>query len=178
MEQIEVFHVSPKYNRKSIQKYGLKPTIIRHSEHAKYFDKLNLTTTDNKILYTWESVIDNSKFIKDHISCITWIMPRDKIYKNSDHYQDFSKLLNKNLYFETEMLFDVWMSKTNTTRHNLFQHSQTPVDDKRGSMYRFDNKYSHTNKPLRVFNYPLKPKLVGKGVYRFEKNKITIKILK
>lgn len=176
---MEVLHVSPRFNRESILKNWIHPSKINLEHHLDTFREMNIISpTENKIIYTWESVQNNEKFIKDHVYCIIWLHHRNNLCDKYDGGIDFSKLTISPIYKFNQMIFDIYSSEVEED-DIWFYHEQTPSDDKFSSAYNMNEKYAHTDKPLRVYNKKLKPKLIGKVLYKLEKQgKFTIKIIK
>lgn len=178
---MKVFHVSPVYNRKSITKNGLVPTVPKLEEHAKTFQYYGLLDSQGRCTYTWVDSPQNEKFIRDMIYCIVWIHPRNSIlikYEN-DGVEKIRKISHrKPIYPYSQMEFDVYCMNIESENSD-FTHSQTPSDEYDCSLYQMDERYSHTNKQLKILNTTIQnPKIVGKGLFRLDKYSFTVKIIR
>lgn len=176
---MNVYHVSPVYNQKSIFQNGLVPTSIKLPQHKRRFEQRGLLDKNNNGLYVWEDSPKNDKFIVDMVYCIVWIQPRnDLIDVENDHFPDFRKVTNKPLYPYSQMEFDVYSFEVKKKSFNEFLHTQEPDDDINSSLYNMDEKYAHDDKKMVVLNKKYHPKIVGRVSYYYDKSGINIKIRK
>ena len=179
---MKLFHISPAYNRKSIMKYGLVPSIVKLEHHKEAFEYYGLLNNQGKCLYTWIDSLNNEKFIKDMIYCITWINPRNiiaKYYYENGFDVDMDKFYNKQLYPYSQMEFDVYSFSVDSKEYD-FVHEQYPSNEKHLPLYGMDDKYSHTDKKLKILkNAVYNSYIVGSGLYiQGKHNNMTIKILR
>jgi len=179
-----VFHISPVYNRDSIQANGIIPTKVKNPSHLKRFKELGLTTKDDKAIYTWESHYDNEKIISDLVYSIVWIHPRNDIFGNFfdrfNDYFDFKKIHRNPIWNYDQMLFDIYAVDVEDS-YSLNYHIQSPYDDKYGTACLMHERFSHDDKKLHIFNKPIKKfrRINSQSVYYFDKanKKFSIKII-
>jgi hypothetical protein len=193
---MEVLHISPVYNRRSIAKLGIIPSKISLPAHLESFKKDNMCTKDDKCVYSWLSCDKNEKFIRDMVFCNVWIDPRndladkslkelkelEKIYGkfiDLDNCIDFRKLLNKNLYNYREMIFDVYCAIEDTKLDTYYIHQQYNDDNIFNTIHKMPDEYAHNDKRLVIFKKPLKNiKIIAQAKYYYDNKKYHIKVAK
>lgn len=173
---MEVLHISPIYNRKSILKNGIIPSPVKLTTHLKMFKEDKVCTDDDKAIYTWESCDKNKKFVKDMIYCIAFIHPRNEIFEKNDENINYKKILYKNLYKYDQMIFDIYKIEVPDKRHYGI-HLQEPSDSKYCTSYNMDDQYAHRDKFLHIYKEPLKNlEIIGKANYYYDNKKYNINL--
>ena len=179
-----LFHLSPIYNRKSIQELGIIPTLIKNSDHLEYFKQHKVLTKDNKGIYTWESHYNNEKIIKDLIYAIVWLHPRNEIAENKwqkNETMSFEKDDRQPIYKYDQMLFDVYTTEAECFDHTFIHFQKPSSNSVYDTAYRMHEKFSHDDKKLHILNKPIKDfkRIKDKGFYYYDfaNKKFVIKVI-
>ena len=151
---MNVLHISPIYNRKSILKHGILPTFVKNDNHRLSFLENKLIDTDLKGIYTWQDCHFNEKLIKDLVYAIVWIHPRNDIasdfFNKFKYYIDWRYDHREPIYKWSQMLFDIYIAETEKEEFD-YLHIQTS-DDAIGetTTIKMHDKFTHENKPLCI----------------------------
>jgi len=183
----EYLHISEVTNRESILKYGLLPHTPSLEHHSLCFMSNGwFKNMDDKILYMWLSCDKNDKYIKDGVYYQTWIKPRNKFHDPDLPLYVKGIYNNVNLYHSSEMLFDIWLVKSNSELYKKENrgrdlHYQEPAESIRSSLYKMHEEYAHDDKELALsLDIEKDITLIKQAKYEYnvKTRKFSIKILK
>lgn len=182
MERMNVFHISPIYNRESILTHGIIPTTVRNRSHLENMRHHGFCTKDDKAIYTWVDSLKNEKFIRDLIYAVAWIHPRNELTHywedNLNDWPDFTKMHRKPIWKFDQMLFDVYKVEA-PERHVHYIHMQEPCDDPGNTICQMHDQYAHDDKDIIIYKETLsRIRIVGQASYSYDSSndKIAIKV--
>lgn len=175
---MKLLHLSSIRNRKSINKFGIKPSFIKNEGHYKCFKRQGVK--NRQCIYTWDPTMGQStdKYVKDMIYCKLFIHPRndifdkhhkiiEKLWNNGEiedwddenNWIDFStygtKLFGNDRQFD---LYEINIDEDNPTLiENWYLHAQNSFNNKLSTTYMMNDKYSHDDKVLRIIKDSIAP---------------------
>lgn len=181
---MNVFHISPIYNRDSILENGILPTPVRNRDHLEHMQEHGICTKDGRGSYTWLDDSKNEKYIRDLIYAIVWIHPRNEL----THYwtdvlrdwPEFPKMHRRPMWKYDQMLFDVYVADV-PEHYAHYIHQQEPNRAPDSTIYTMHDQYAHDEKQVIIYKEPLKHiRIVGQASYNYDSanDKISIKVLR
>jgi len=174
---MNLLHLTPKRNYKSIIKYGLLPSKVKLPQHLDTFNEDGLI--GDGVVYLWDpnKTPNTDKIIKDFIYCRHFLHPRNLLCEFSDLHNlpwpNFKELGTK-LFGEEEdyILLEVNLNDKQLLK-NEYIHEQFSDGCETTSSFLMNSKYEHDNKVLRISNDVIpsrKIKIVNEVSTRFYKN--------